>query len=293
MYFLNYPYTVHSITLPNGERIAYFDEGEGEVTLLFIHGLGSYAPAWQKNIEDLRVYHRCIALDLPGYPKSEKPENYPYSMEAFAKTITALADALALRNVVLVGHSMGGQIALTAVLQSPERFAGLVLVAPAGIERFSETEAAWLKANVTPTVIKNTPQEQIKMNFEVNFAAGKLPDDAFFMYEDRLRIRSNVEEHDFFCELIPKCVAAMLDAPVFEQLNGVNVPTLVLFGTHDYLIPNKYLHPDLTVEVVAAAAQNAIPRSELFFVPNAGHFAMWDNPTFVNNKILTFLIKFF
>lgn len=211
-------------------------------------------------------------------------------MAAFAKTITALADALELQNVVLVGHSMGGQIALTAALQSPEDFVGLVLIAPAGIERFSETEAAWFKANVTPTVIKNTPQEQIKMGFDVNFAAGKLPDDAFFMYEDRLQICSDAEEHDFFCELIPKCMAAMLDAPVFEQLNRIKIRTIILFGTHDYLIPNKHLHPDLTVEMVAAAAQNAIPRSELVLVPNAGHFVMWDNPTVVNNEILTFLI---
>ena len=184
---------------------------------------------------------------------------------------------------------MGGQVAITAVLKSPEVLTKLILVDPAGIEVFSETEAMILKSVLTPVGIKNTPVDQIKKNFDVNFATGVTPEDALFMYNDRLYMRDTEKEYDHYCNMIPKCVAGMLDEPVFERLKSIKTPTLIFFGEKDYLIPNKYLHPELTTEKVAQTAKSQIPNSQLFMIDNAGHFAMWDNAEMVNSKIQIFL----
>ncbi len=280
-----YPYPVHQITLSNGVELAYIDEGKGDFTLLFIHGLGSYLPAWKKNIAELSTQYRCIALDLPGYGKSDKGD-HAYNMSFFANIIRAFIMHLQLEQVVLVGHSMGGQIAITAVLQQPNIAERLVLVAPAGFEIFREEEAQWLRNIYNPLMLKATSVEQIRRNFELNFV--QFPEDAEFMYEDRLYMRET-EEYDRYCHMIPKCVAGMLDEPVFQRLKELRLPVLVVYGEADALIPNRFLHPKLTTQAVAEAGAQSIPNSQLTLLPQAGHFVQWEQARLLNEVIKAFL----
>lgn len=276
-----YPYEIHHAALPNDLRIAYIDEGEGPFTLLFIHGLGSYLRAWDQNIDQLRQDYRCIALDLPGYGKSSKGE-YAYDMSFFAEVIRQFIDQLQLKNVILVGHSMGGQIAMHTVLNDPAAIEKLILLAPAGFETFSEKESNWLQSVYTAALIKATPEAQIVKNFEINFY--KMPDNARFMIDDRLYMRETVE-YDRYCEMIPKCVAGMLNEPVFDRLSTFNLPTLILYGEGDLLIPNRILHQDLNVKKVATSGHEVIPDSRLLLLPEAGHFIQWEQAEKVNEVI--------
>src|SRR5690554_6525675 len=139
-----YPYDVQKVEISNGIEIAYMDEGQGSETIIMIHGLGSYAPAWKKTIEGLKENYRCIAIDLPGYGISTQGD-FSGSMTFFADAVNEFAEALNLDNVVLAGHSMGGQFAIVAALKYPELVSKLVLVAPAGIETFSEGEKDWFR----------------------------------------------------------------------------------------------------------------------------------------------------
>ncbi len=281
----HYPYDVHHLRLPGQIDLAYADEGAGEQTLLFIHGLGSYLKAWSKNIDVLKEHHRCIALDLPGYGKSNKDE-YPYDMSFFAETVRAFIDSLGLKNVVLVGHSMGGQVAMHTVLRSDKNIEKLILIAPAGFETFTDSERQWLQAVYTAQVIKATPEAQIVKNFEINFHS--MPDDARFMIDDRLFMRQTVE-YDRYCEMIPQCVKGMLDEPVFDRLPEIGLPTLVIFGENDLLIPNRLLHASLTPLAVAESGHQRIPHSVLKMVPEAGHFVQWEQAEAVNGAVLEFL----
>lgn len=276
-----YPNELHYAALPNDLRIAYTDAGEGPFTLLFIHGLGSYLRAWDQNIEQFRQDYRCIALDLPGYGKSSKGE-YAYDMSFFAGVIRQFIDQLQLKNVILVGHSMGGQIAMHTVLNDPAAIEKLILLAPAGFETFSEKESTWLQSVYTAALIKATPEAQIVKNFEINFY--KMPDNARFMIDDRLYMRETVE-YDRYCEMIPKCVAGMLNEPVFDRLSTLDIPTLILYGEGDLLIPNRILHQNLNVEKVATSGHEAIPHSRLLLLPEAGHFIQWEQAEKVNEMI--------
>ncbi|MFP4624582.1 MAG: alpha/beta fold hydrolase, partial [Gemmatimonadota bacterium] len=150
-------------------RVAYVDVGDGPETLILLHGLASNLGFWRYNIPGLAENYRVIALDLPGYGRSEKSGDYPYSLSFFAAAIERLIDHLDLDQVTLVGQSMGGQIAMVAALTYPRAVDQLVLVDPAGIETFDPGEADWLRNVYTIEGIRATPEDAIRANLALNF----------------------------------------------------------------------------------------------------------------------------
>jgi pimeloyl-ACP methyl ester carboxylesterase len=189
--------------------------------------------------------------------------------------------------VVLVGHSMGGQISMTLALQRPDYLQKMVLAAPAGLESFSDTDRKFFSTYVRPEILLATPEEQIKRNFAINFY--DLPDDAQFMIEDRLAMREDSVAYAQYCAMIPRCVMGMLDAPVADQLGEITTPTLIIFGENDQLIPNKILHPALTLKAVAEIGKTGIPGAELSYLPASGHFVQWEKSDRFNTLLAEFI----
>lgn len=282
-----YEYKTHFVNLDTIE-VGYVKEGKGVKTLLFIHGLSSNADAWSKNINTLKENFTCIALDLPGYGKSEKPINASYTSSYFAKIISAFIDELELKNVILVGHSMGGQAAIKLAVSSPERIERLILVAPAGIEMFSDAHGAIIKTMFTPTFVINTNNEQIKNNYALNFY--KKPEGVNKMIEDRIAIK-NASDFEAHALAISKSIAGMLDDPVTTDLAKISQKTLVLYGENDMLIPNRYFHPDLDIFKVGNKAKELIKYCKLAFVEESGHFLQFEQSEKVNFLIKEFIEK--
>jgi len=289
MHTWSYPYPTHKVILSDSLTINYIDEGEGSHTLLFIHGLGSNLKAWQKNIDKLRDRYRCIALDLPNYGQSSTGQ-FSFSMSFFAETIHLFIQKLKLQEVVLVGHSMGGQSAMHFALQYPSSLSHLVLLAPAGFETFTPQQIHWFEQVYTATFVQSTTENQIIKNFQLNFY--DMPEDAQFMISDRLELRADRDAYDQYCSMIPKCVLGMLKAPVFDQLKEINVPSLVFFGEEDRLIPNPLLNAKLTTTDVAQKGTAQLPNAELVMVPKAGHFVQWEGANAVHAAIHSFLEKY-
>lgn len=281
-----YSYTVQTQTLANGQEVAYTDTGSGEETLLLVHGLGSYLPIYNKLIPLLSDQYRCIAIDLPGFGKSGWPIADTLSISWYAEQLTQFIREMDLENVTLLGHSMGAQISMRLALNEEVPLQQLVLLAPAGIETFTPEEAAQMKQVMTPVSIYSQPDAQIQQNFAVNFADNQLHADAQFMYEDRLKLKADSNAYQRFATVFTQSVAAMLNGPVFQELDQLSVPTLVLFGENDLLIPNRYLHPGLTTDKVGESARDQIPNCELKMLPNCGHFVPWEQPEMVSEAIL-------
>lgn len=285
---LTYGYPVSYVQLENGTEIAYVDEGRGDQTLVFIHGLGSYLAAWRRNIEELKDHYRCIAIDLPNYGKSQ-PGDYPFTMTFFAETVAAFIRQLGLRRVVLAGHSMGGQIAMTTILQTNVPVEQLILVAPAGFEVFTERDRRWMLGFFKPEVVSAATEEQVEQHLALNFASGRTPFDARFMLSDRLLMRQYPAYLRSYARMIPRCTAGMLSEPVFDRLGEIGVPTLIIYGREDQLIPNRFLHPTQTPVRIAYNGHRKIPGSRLALLPSAGHFVMWEQAEQVNFTIRHFL----
>src|SRR5690625_2659656 len=281
---MDYKYPVKKIALSDDTTIAYADQGSGEQTLILIHGLGSYLRAWENNIEALSENYRVIAVDLPGYGKSSKG-NYEFSMTYYAGVLKEISEVLELKNVVLVGHSMGGQIALTAALQYPQWVEKMVLVAPAGFEKFNKGEREWFRNVMALDAVKYTTVEQIRTNLSYNFY--NMPEEAEFMFTDRVAMRGT-PGFDGYCYAVSESVKGMVDQPIYEFLPEIKQPTLVIFGENDNLIPNRFLNGGKTEKYVRDGV-GQMPNAELIMLSKTGHFAQFETSEKVNSEIKNFL----
>ena len=279
-----YPFEVKKVILTGDIQLAYAEEGNGKQTIIFIHGLGSYLPAWKKNVESLKDSYRCIAIDLPGYGKSSKG-NYSGMMEFYAEIIQEFCKSKALNNIILCGHSMGGQIAITAALKYPHLIQKLILIAPAGFETFNKGEKQWFRDVMTVDGVRLTSVEQIKTNLAYNFY--NMPDDAKFMIDDRIDMR-DASDFNAYCYSIVQSVKGMVDQPVYEFLPQVKQATLCIFGENDNLIPNRYLNGGFTRRYAKKGA-NRLPDCSLIMIPHAGHFVMFEKSEEVNAFIKNFI----
>ena len=281
---LDYPFTVKKVTVLDGIEVAYADEGSGGTPLIFIHGLGSYLPAWLHAVNGLKDDYRCIAIDLPGYGKSDKGA-YGYDMTFFSDAVVGVMDGLGLEEAVLVGHSMGGQIAMSVALRYPGRVERLVLAAPAGLEPFTEGEKQWFREVMTVDGVKLTPPQQIRANLTGNFY--NMPESAEFMVTDRIAMRG-APDFEWYCYAVVRSVHGMVDEPVYEVLERITQPTLIVFGEHDNLIPNPYLHGGRSAEI-GRIGLTRIPNSTLTMVEDAGHFVMFEKAGEFNTAVRSFL----
>lgn len=280
---LSYPMPVSHVTL-DGVDVAFTDAGRGPRTLVLIHGLGSYMPVWTRNLDELAAESRVVAIDLPGYGKSAKA-NYEYSMAFYARVVDRLIDALHLQHVVLVGHSMGGQIAMTHALRHPGRAEGLVLIAPAGFETFGPGEGGWLAAAVTKEFVMVTPTDAIVNNLATNFFT--MPPSAKFMIDDRIRIIGG-PDYDAYAYAVSRSVYAMVHEPVHARLHEIDAPVLVIFGRDDQLIPNPVLHGGAAQDIGAEGTSH-LPHGRLVVIPRAGHMVQFERPREVDRAIADFL----
>lgn len=281
---LDYPFQVQWQKLSSGAEMAYTDQGNGSKTIILIHGLGSYAPAWKKNIPVLSQHHRVIALDLPGYGKSSKGP-WEGSLDFYVNSVMELADSLGLESFVLGGHSMGGQISLLAALTHPERVERLILAAPAGFEEFHDGEKEWFRSVATPSLTLLVKPRQIRENITVNFY--DFPEDAEFMVRDRIAMRA-ADDFPGYAYIVSKSIKAMVDRPVFDYLDQIQQPTLILFGEADRLIPNRFLTGGNTIDIAQKGHQK-MPNSTLVMVPKAGHFVQFEQAETFNAEVIKFL----
>lgn len=275
---------IHKQKLSENIEVAYVEVGNGSQTILFIHGLGSYLPAWKKNYSALSDQYRCIAIDLPGYGKSSKG-NYEYSMTFYASVVKEFIQAKGLQNVTIAGHSMGGQIALTTALQYPEVVEKLVLSAPAGFETFNKGQRQWFKDVMTVDGVRLTTPEMIRTNLAYNFY--NLPDDAQFMIDDRIAMRG-AEDFNAYCYAITKGVEGMVSQPIYEFLPQIKHPVLVIYGHQDNLIPNRFLNAGFTSKIAEDGASR-LPNSRLEMIDKAGHFVQFEKSDEVNALIRDFV----
>lgn len=276
-----------------GVKVAWSDSAASGIVprdpdaapLVFVHGLSSYMGFWEHQLPYFAEQRRVLALDLPGYGMSGHPDA-PYSPPWFSEVLAAWMDEVGLERVVVVGHSMGGQVALTFALAHPERVEGLVLAAPAGFERFSPGAARWMKTWWNEERALQAREEELRATFtQVVF---NRPDEGV---ERLLRERVQLGRHEAFrgtAVAVSRSVAGMVDHPVLDRLGEIGRPTLIVFGTDDRMIPNPVFTGGRT-RAIAEVGHQAIRGSQLVMLPGAGHTVHHDDPSGFNQAVEWFL----
>jgi pimeloyl-ACP methyl ester carboxylesterase len=263
---------------------------EGKQTLVFIHGLGSYLKFWRYQLDTFAAQgYRVIAVDLPGYGKSDKPGTFPYTMEAMADAVREVVVALGVEKPILVGHSMGGQTALSYAIRYPEEPGALVLTSPAGFEKFSWKEKAWFKRVLSTVFIKSAPEYGIWGSVrQGNFSRWR--PELEWLIEERVRAVAS-PDFDAYAYANVRTVDGLAHNDfVRDNLGHIQAPTIIVFGEDDRLIPNPFLHGGRAREVMEYG-HAGIRGSELVGLDRCGHSVQLDCPEEYNAAVSAFLKK--
>jgi pimeloyl-ACP methyl ester carboxylesterase len=274
-----------SITHPGKPgRLHVLTEGSGPKTLVFVHGLTSSLEIWNDNTDFFAQNYHCIRLDLPGHGQSGPAETY--SIPLF---VAVLRQVIALhasgQKVILIGHSMGGMVSMVLAAQFPELVAQLVLVAPAGLEPFSTTEADILVRLAAGTGFQSPFFGNMLNEFKNRWKARESVETGIWA---SLSDNSDIKPVKTDPKLMKQCIEAMLYFPTAEYLPLILQPTLLLFGTHDKLIPNRLFHGSDTKRVAQNAVKN-FQNAKLTMFPRAGHYLQRECSELFNTSVQEFV----
>lgn len=266
-------------------KVTYIDlNPEGGQTLVFLHGLGSYSKFWKHQLETFagQGWH-VIAIDMVGYGKSSKPSSFPYTMASMADVVWELLKTQDIQRPTLIGHSMGGQVAMSFAIRYPKDVAALVLTAPAGFEKFSAHERQWFTDVFSTTLVKSAPEAGIWSSVRrANFYRW-VPEDEWLI-EERVRLAQS-KEFDQYAYAQVKSVHGLLETAVIrDNLGKISVPTLIIHGNQDRLIPNPFLHGGESETLMAWGAQQ-IKDASLITLENCGHMVQIDCHVDYNREV--------
>ena len=274
----------------DGVDVAYVDsDPDGRMRdappLVFVHGLSSYIGFWEHQLPHFAQQRRVLALDLPGYGASGRPD-VPYTPPWYAEVVHAWLAQLEVDRAVVVGHSMGGQISMTLALSHPEQVERLVLAAPAGIERFSRGSADWMRTYWHEGRALEATETELRATFTT--VVFNRPDAGVErLLEERVRMGKHADFKGTSVA-VSRSIRGMLDYPVADRLHELHVPTLLIFGTDDRMIPNPVFSGGSTRSIAEQGAA-AIPGAQLALIPGAGHTVHHDAPDEFNRLVDEFL----
>lgn len=259
--------------------LTHTDTGSGS-TIVFLHGLGLNKNFWSPVIAHLAESHRCIAVDLPGHGES-RAQVTNGTMSSYAAAVREVIEQKQLSSITLVGHSMGGQIAMILALQMPAVITKLVLVCAAGIETFTPDEREKMRAGANAIWRNPVSEDMLQRVYASMDRSGKYS----LMNEHAEQQRSNFRN---FSELLCNSVSGMLDEPVYSFLDQLTQPALCVFGGADAAIPNRYVHPQMNAQQLMQAAQTKITNCTAEIFPMAGHYLPVEYPQELAAKIQNF-----
>jgi pimeloyl-ACP methyl ester carboxylesterase len=234
----------------DGFRIRTMQAGEG-TPLIHLHGAGG--PGLSRGLELLSAKHHVIAFEMPGFGRSAENTRTADTQDMAATMATAIAN-LGIGQFDLVGTSFGAKVALWLAGQHPDRILGLVLESPAAIR----------PAGMVPPT--GTPEQIARAIYAHSDRMPPLPtqDPAIAAQTRTLAMRLRGPDRD---------------APLEARMRDLSVPTLVLFGTLDHVMPPE----------MGRHYKELLPNGHLVFVYDAGHAISSERPEAFAEVTLDFL----
>ena len=263
--------TEHTVTL-HGHSFSFTDSGSGPV-LLFIHGILGSQRQWAHLVDLLDDDHRVLVPDLFGHGESDKPMG-DYSLGAHAATLRDLLDRLEVERVTLVGHSLGGGIAMVFAYLFPERVDRLVLVSSGGLGRevspllrsATLPGAEW----VLPVIASGWVRDRISSTGRALGALGLRPGpDLSEVWRGFTSLGDADTRRAFLATTRAVIDPGGQSVTAHDYLpEARHLPTLVVWGTRDRMIPAWH----------ATSAATSIEGCRVELFQGAGHFPHLDDP---------------
>lgn len=242
--------------------------------LVLVHGAGSSSVIWIDVLRRIAPGRRVIAPDLPGHGQSDPWHDTP-TLEGYRDAVGTVCANLGVRRAVLVGHSMGGAVALACALAWPERVAGLVLVNSAARLDVSDELLALLERSLPGADGTESPGARW-----IDRMPAELGDLSFSPATHReVRERWQAVLYAAARQTVLADFQACRGLDLLGRLGGLKLPTLILGGEDDLLVP-----PSLLRETAAA-----LPGSSLCLIPQTGHLTHLEQPEAFFGRLTSFL----
>lgn len=249
---------------------------ENRPPLLLIHGVAATMYTFNSLIPLLKDHFSIIAIDLPGFGRSEKSSLFIYSFQNYAKVVAACIDYFKLENVNIIGHSMGGQIALYATKMVPERINKLVLVSSSGyLKRANKAIIFCTYLPFFGHYVKHQVHKQ-----EVKDVLKNVFYDPSLITENHIReFGKPLEEKGFYTSLMRLLRYREGDLNS-KDLKTIENPTLLLWGKEDRVVSYR----------IGQRLADDLPNAKLITYEKAGHLLTEERPEEVFKEIVTFIL---
>ncbi|HEY0515623.1 MAG TPA: alpha/beta hydrolase [Solirubrobacteraceae bacterium] len=271
--------------LLHGNCVAYRQIGEGPVVML-VHGITSDSSTWERVIPGLARRFTVLAPDLPGHGESDKPKG-DYSLGAHASILRDLLAALGHDRATVVGHSLGGGIAMQFAYQFPEACERLVLVDSGGLGR---EVSLLLRAATLPGSELVLPLLAASRLLDAGAKAGgllgrlglHLGTDLEQVARGHSTLRDAGSRAAFVHTLrsVVDFGGQRVDATNRLYL-AAHLPFLLVWGEHDRIIPVEH----------GRAAHEQLPGSSLKVLGRSGHFPQLDEPEVFLEAVMDFILQ--
>jgi 4,5:9,10-diseco-3-hydroxy-5,9,17-trioxoandrosta-1(10),2-diene-4-oate hydrolase len=267
----------------DGIRTRYVVGGHGPPVLL-IHGLGGFLEFWSRNIAPLSEYFSVYAVDLPGHGLSGKPLG-SYTLDFTSEFIVHFMQALGIERASLVGHSLGGMVCLSVAISFPDKVDNLVLVDVGGL---SKKVPLTYRLSTLPVlghillgprlfVSKATIRMGLKKRYFYN--PNIVDEDLINATYKYLKMS---KRNDAILNVVKNNISISgmrPEAIVTDKLRLVKVPTLVIHGAQDRVVPVRY----------AQLAYKLIANAKCEVIDECGHCPQIEKAAQFNKEVIAFL----
>ena len=264
-----------------GINTRYWMLGDGETTVLLLHGLGSCVETWKYTIGALAPYHRVYAVDLVGSGRSDKPPA-SYSLTYQAQFLKAFMDTVGIDRARLIGNSMGGGVALQFALLFPAQVEKLVLANSLGLGKEIALTLRIASLPFPSLLLRpSRPSTAIALK-QCVYDSSVITDDwvEFFFQIAMLpgiqkALHMQIQANINFWGVCPKVYGSIV-----AQLATINAPTLIIWGQQDHVLPVAH----------AQVAAELLPNTKLEIFDSCGHWPQVERAEDFNTLTREFLI---
>lgn len=248
--------------------------------VVLIHGTGASLLTWNGWTDSLKNDYQVIRLDLPAYGLTGPNANHNYSLDYYADFLGQFLDKLGVKKCVLGGNSLGWAVAWTFALKYPARVGKLILIDAAGYPMQSKSVPITFQMARLPVVnqlfTKITPRAVVEGSIKNVYAnPSKVTPELVDQYWDMAKRAGNR------AAFMARMSAAKTPDSTWQQIKTLTMPTLIMWGAQDLLIPIG----------IARRFEADLPNDTLVVYNTLGHVPMEENPAETVKAVKSFLVK--